>query len=204
MTDHNGIHLILASTSPRREELLRSINICFSIVPPDVEEDQLPQESPSDQVCRLALAKASEVAGRFPFKWVLGADTIVVFDGCVLGKPKDVDEAAAMLGTLAGRSHEVYTGYAIVKGAEPHLDRVRWVRSEVTIRPLDGSEVMAYVGSGEPMDKAGAYAIQGIGSGIVRSVCGSYTNVVGLPICEVAGDLKELGIFDFLEKGKRT
>jgi septum formation protein len=116
----------------------------------------------------------------------------------MLGKPLDRNEAQSMLSALASRTHVVFTGYAIVNSHFPDRERVRFVRSEVRIREMSRAEIAGYVMTGEPMDKAGAYAIQGIGSAIVECVFGSYTNVVGLPLCEVARDLKELGIFDML------
>jgi septum formation protein len=163
-----------------------------------VDESLLDGEAAHTHVCRLALAKAREVSARVAETWVLGADTVVVIDGRILGKPGDPDEAVAMLSTLQSRTHEVFTGYAIVNSREPDKETVRYVRSEVYIRELSPGEVSGYVKTGEPMDKAGAYAIQGIGSGIVERISGSYTNVVGLPLCEVIRDLKELGIVDVL------
>jgi septum formation protein len=192
-------YLVLASSSPRRKDLLARLGIPFTIAPSAVEEKSLNGESPEDQVCRLALAKAQEISGRRLDSWVLGADTIVVIDNRILGKPRDRGEATSMLARLAGRAHEVYTGYALVTARFPDKQRVRWVRSLVRIRDLCEEEIEAYVNTGEPMDKAGAYAVQGIGSGIVESISGSYTNVVGLPLCEVARDLQQLGIFDFLK-----
>jgi septum formation protein len=192
--------LVLASASPRRRALLKRLGMRFEIVPSTVEEIGLDGELPHAQVCRLALAKAREVAERYPDFWVLGADTIVVIDGIILGKPHDEEEAKGMLRRLAARIHEVYTGYALVNAQFPELQTVRYVRSAVRIRELSPLEIEGYVKTGEPMDKAGAYAVQGIGSGIVESISGSYTNVVGLPLCEVARDLKELGIFDFLKR----
>lgn len=197
--NHSTPELILASTSPRRKDLLSRLGVRFDIVPSTVEEFGLNGETPQARVCRLALDKARDVAAGYPDCWVLGADTIVVIDGEILGKPYDRDDAKAMLARLVLRTHEVYTGYALINLRFPEKQTVRWVRSGVVIRGLSSEEIEGYVNTGEPMDKAGAYAIQGIGSGIVQSVSGSYTNVVGLPLCEVAMDLKELGIFDFLE-----
>jgi septum formation protein len=194
-------YFVLASSSPRRKDLLGRLGIPFRIAPSAVEEKSLNGESPQDQVCRLALAKAREISGRCPDSWVLGADTIVVIDNRILGKPRDREEAKSMLALLAGRAHEVYTGYALVAARFPEKQVVRWVRSFVRIRDLCEQEIEGYVNTGEPMDKAGAYAVQGIGSGIVESISGSYTNVVGLPLCEVARDLRQLGIFDFLRPG---
>jgi septum formation protein len=189
---------MLASGSPRRRELLHSLGIPFEAAPSSVEEEALEGEPASEQVERLALAKATEIATRFPGRWVLGADTIVVIDHQILGKPRDEDEAVAMLSRLANRLHRVFTGYALINTEFSAQQRIRHVCSRVRIRKLCRDQIAAYVATGEPMDKAGAYAIQGIGAGIVERVFGSYTNVVGLPLCEVAGDLKELGVFDFL------
>lgn len=183
--------------------MLKGLRLSFRVAPSDVDEDHRNGEAPDSLVCRLALAKAAEISERNPDFWVLGADTIVVIDGVILGKPGDEEEARSMLTRLAGRTHEVFTGYAIVNAQYPQKTTVRHVRSEVYIRELSPDEIADYVSSGEPMDKAGSYAIQGIGSGIVQQVFGSYTNVVGLPLCEVARDLKELGIFDFLKANRR-
>ena len=197
-------NLILASASPRRQHLLHGAGISFRVIPSDVEECLINGESPEDHVQRLALAKATEVAQRRPGIWVLGADTIVVIDQKILGKPSDVAEAKAMLASLASRTHEVFTGYALVNSGFSGNERVRSVRSQVRIRDLSTEEIAGYVATGEPMDKAGSYAVQGIGSGIVEAISGSYTNVVGLPLCEVLRDLKELGIFDFLLDSGRS
>ncbi len=194
----NNSRIILASASPRRRELLLGIGLPFEVAPSEVEEISLPGERPQDQVRRLALEKAQDVAKRFPEAWVLGADTIVVIDKTILGKPNSTDEACYMLNTLAGRTHEVYTGYTIMRKSGLDQPLVNHVRSLVHIRKLSDQEISDYVASGEPMDKAGSYAIQGLGAAIVRKVEGSYTNVVGLPLCEVAKHLKDLGIFDFL------
>ncbi len=190
--------IVLASGSPRRKELLASIGLEFEVLPSDVDEIALEGESPQDQVRRLALEKAADVAAKRPGAWILGADTIVVIDGLILGKPRHVDEAHEMLARLSGRIHEVYTGYAIINSMFPDMKRIRSINSKVLIRSLSVGEIEDYVSTGEPLDKAGSYAIQGIGAGIVESVSGSYTNVVGLPLCEVAQDLRDLGIFDFL------
>ena len=207
MTDPSNLHgidLILASSSPRRHDLLSSINLKFLAIPSSIKEKNINGESPEDQVCRLAHEKAVDVAKRFPDKWILGADTIVVIDDTILGKPRNVSDAERMLGMLTSRDHTVYTGYALLNLRMPDRKRIRWVRSEVYIRHMSQTEISGYIRTGEPMDKAGAYAIQGIGAGIVERVSGSYTNVVGLPLCEVTRDLKELGIFDFLAGRKNT
>jgi septum formation protein len=190
--------LILASASPRRKELLGSIGIPFVVEPSEIEELLQDEESPEVHVQRLADEKASDVAHKYPESWVLGADTIVVIDDRILGKPVNVAEAIRMLSTLSGRAHEVFTGYAILNSRFPELKIVAYAQSEVFIRALSQEEIICYVRTGEPLDKAGAYAIQGVGAAIVEKVYGSYTNVVGLPLCEVARDFKKLGIFDFL------
>jgi septum formation protein len=197
------VDLILASASPRRRDLLAGLRARFHVVPSDVSETLLAGETPEAHVSRLALAKAMDVSKRILDLWVLGADTIVLIGGKILGKPSDRDEAQSMLSMLAGRTHEVYTGYAIVHARFPELKKVRYVTSQVHMRELSSREIADYVDTGEPMDKAGAYAIQGLGSGIVETVSGSYTNVVGLPLCEVARDLKDLGIFDFLRANRK-
>jgi septum formation protein len=196
----DDVHLILASASPRRKDLLGRLGLCFEIAPSDIDEAQEDGEKPEDHVRRLAHAKAAEVAPHYPGKWVLGADTIVVIDDTILGKPQDEAEARSMLSRLNARFHTVLTGYALVNASRPQEGTVRCVSSSVFIRELSPEEIAGYVKSGEPMDKAGSYAIQGLGSGIVERVTGSYTNVVGLPLCEVARDLKDLGIFDFLSR----
>ena len=192
------IHLVLASASPRRRDLLTAIGIHFQVVPANIDEGAADNESPAAHVKRLALAKARQVSEKIPDLWVLGADTIVVKDKQILGKPRDKQEAKRMLSILSHATHTVYTGYALVHARQPEKERIRYVRSNVLIRRLSPEEIATYVGTGEPMDKAGAYAVQGIGAAIVERVSGSYTNVVGLPLCEVTRDLKELGIFDFL------
>jgi septum formation protein len=192
------IDLILGSESPRRRELLNTLGVRFRVVPAEVDETLENGEIPQDHVTRLALAKAEKVAARFPDLWVLAADTVVVIEGKILGKPQDGDDACAMLAALSGRTHDVFTGYALIHSRCRELTKVRWVRSRVDIRDLAADEIEGYVATGEPMGKAGAYAIQGIGAGIVERISGSYSNVVGLPLCEVAGDLKELGVFNFL------
>lgn len=178
--------------------MLGSIGIPFVVEPSEVEELLQDGESPEVHVQRLADEKASDVAQKYPGSWILGADTIVVIDDRILGKPANVAEAIRMLSTLSGRTHVVYTGYAILNSRFPQMKIVAYVRSEVFIRALSQEEIIGYVRTGEPLDKAGAYAIQGVGAAIVEKVYGSYTNVVGLPLCEVARDFKKLEIFDFL------
>jgi septum formation protein len=198
--DRDSRHLVLGSASPRRRHLLEGLGLRFQVVPSAITEDHVEGESPDRHVTRLAMRKATDVATCRSEGWVLAADTIVVIDEQILGKPHDEEEAAHMLSLLAGRTHTVYTGYALLNRATPGTGRLRWVASEVDIRDLSAEEIQGYIRTGEPMDKAGSYAIQGIGAAIVERVSGSYTNVVGLPLCEVSRDLKELGIFDFLDR----
>jgi septum formation protein len=192
------IRLVLASTSPRRRDLLSALGLHFQVVPANIDEGAADNESPVAHVKRLALAKARQVSEKIPDLWVLGADTIVVKDKQILGKPRDEQEAKRMLSMLSHATHTVYTGYALVHARHPEKVKIQYARSSVRIRGLTAEEITAYVKTGEPMDKAGAYAVQGVGAAIVERVSGSYTNVVGLPLCEVAQELKELGIFDFL------
>jgi len=181
----NRPELILASASPRRRELIGQLGIPFRVEVPAIDESPRDGEAPHDHTRRLAVDKAAKVALRYPDQWVLGADTTVVVDGLMLGKPADEAEAFAMLRRISGRWHVVVTGFCLLhRAAERSF--VDSVASEVFIRPLSDAQLRAYIATGEPMDKAGAYAIQDIGAGLVQQVRGSYTNVVGLPLAEVA------------------
>lgn len=182
--------LVLASASPRRRDLLGSLGLKFTVVPSLIEEIPLHNETPREHVLRLSVEKACDVAGRKQVagRWFIGSDTIVVHNARLLGKPQDEQDAAAMLRALSGNSHEVYSGYAV-------HDRVSGqtlqgaVRTRVTFRRLTAAEIAGYIATGEPRDKAGAYAIQGLGAFLVRAIEGSYTNVVGLPLSEVVDTL---------------
>jgi len=186
--------IVLASASPRRRELLAQIGLQVTVVPADVDETVLPAETPDAHVVRLSIAKALAVAGRAGIAgcFFLGSDTVVVRDSTILGKPADALEAAAMLESLSGRAHEVVSGYAVhdrtsgrtISGA---------VVTRVWFKKLTAGEIAGYIASGEPFDKAGAYAIQGLGAFMVPRIEGSYPNVVGLPLCEVIAALEELG-----------
>lgn len=187
---------VLASASPRRRWLLGQLGIPFTVMESDVDEAAFCKAgtAPGECVATLALAKARSVASRWKEPvLVLGADTVVVIDGDILGKPNSAEEAKGMLERLQGRSHEVYTGVALV-GAGSGREVAAVERTEVTIRPLAESEIEAYVASGESLDKAGAYAIQGLGATIVSGINGCFYNVVGLPLARVALMLKEWGI----------
>jgi len=186
--------LYLASGSPRRRELLAQIGVPFVTLSACIDENPLPGEAPSAYVERLARAKA--VAGLAaleaqPTAVVLGADTAVVLDERILGKPADRNEALAMLVALSGREHEVLTAVAL---ANRQRCAVRVVRSQVLFRPLTSAEVEDYWASGEPVDKAGGYAIQGLAAVFVSQLHGSYSAVVGLPLCETAELLADFGI----------
>lgn len=174
--------LVLASASPRRRGLLDRMGLAHEVVPADIDETPRPGERPEALVARLAEAKATHVLRSSPATAgdlvVLAADTVVVIDGAVLGKPADAADAAGMLGSLSGRTHEVLTGVAV---ARPGSVVVVVERTAVTFGALDEGEIEAYVATGEPLDKAGAYGIQGRGGNFVTRIEGSYDNVVGLP-----------------------
>ena len=187
-----GRPLILASGSPRRAELLRQAGIRFEVSAPDVDETLYPGEAPEAYVRRLAAAKARHVAASHPGRLVLGADTTVVVDGEVLGKPRDAADATRMLGQLSGRSHLVLTGVCLIGPAGE--TRIEAAVTTVEFRPLENAEIAGYVDSGEPMDKAGAYAIQGGAAGFVTRLDGEYSNVVGLPVALILGMCRAWGI----------
>jgi septum formation protein len=179
--------LILASSSPRRAELLRAAGIPFEIMPVDLDESVLRLEPPGDHVRRLSTEKARAVFETNPTAVVLGADTIVHVGGEIMSKPRDADDASRMLRLLSGREHEVLTGVAII--AERNA-LVEVARTRVWFNPLTEAEIHDYVATGEPLDKAGAYAIQGLGSRYIDRIQGSYSNVVGLPVALVYRLLK--------------
>lgn len=186
--------LFLASGSPRRRELLTQIGVAFSVIGADIDETPLSDESPAAYVERLARGKAEAGRARLSADapaCVLGADTAVVLDGKILGKPVDEADAQAMLLSLAGQEHEVLTAIALLDGERCES---RVVRSLVRFRPISVAEANAYWASGEPRDKAGGYGIQGLGAVFVSGLNGSYSSVVGLPLCETAELLGHFGI----------
>ncbi len=185
--------LILASASPRRRQLLADAGVSFVVETSPVVEAIGHGESPEAYVRRLAREKAAGVARSHPEDWVLAADTEVVLDGRVLGKPRDSGEAVAMLASLSGRCHGVMTAFALLG---PSGTREGLCRTEVCFRALSGAEIRRYVATGEPMDKAGAYGIQGGAAHMVESIRGSYTNVVGLPMAETLAVLCDAGVAD--------
>lgn len=184
--------LILASQSPRREYLLKQAGLHFSVIPSRIDENAFQLTEPGDYVKTLAMAKADDVARQYPEGWVIGADTIVTIGQSILGKPQNPEDAKAMLKRLSGQAHAVFTGYAIVNhnAARRVCDTVE---TTVEFKDLSNEEIDWYTQSDEPFDKAGAYAIQGLGTFLVRRINGSYTNVVGLPVCEVIENLLGLG-----------
>jgi septum formation protein len=171
--------LILASASPRRAEILKSLGIPFSVMPADIAEDPLPGETAEAVASRLAEAKASAVASREPGAWTLGADTLVFLDGLILGKPRDPDDARGMLRRLAGREHSVVTALHLTRAGGPGLSHSEV--SRVRFAPMDDDEIGWYAATGEPADKAGAYGVQGLGARFIEEIHGSFTNVMGLP-----------------------
>jgi septum formation protein len=184
------MHLVLASGSPRRADLLRAAGIPFEVFPVEVDERFRPGEKPEHAVARLAEAKAVIAAASHPDAVVLGADTTVVVRGEALAKPADAEDAARMLRLLSGRSHDVLTGICLWREGRRlvHVEPTR-----VRMAELGESDIAWYVSTGEPFDKAGGYAVQGLASRFIEGIDGSYSNVVGLPIASVYGLLKELG-----------
>ncbi len=185
--------LILASGSPRRRDLLREIGLDFEVITSDVEEIPGPGESVHEYVRRLAREKAEAVGSARPDRWVIAADTVVQIDGMILEKPKDPADAARMLGQIAGRWHTVFTGVALLRKSSDDLD-CRIAESRVSMMPLSTADIGWYVATGEPMDKAGSYAVQGIGAMFIDAIEGSYTNVVGLPLSLLFRMLRDAGV----------
>lgn len=172
--------LILASASPRRQELLREAGIEFEVRPAHISEDRNPGEAAITYALRMAREKAETVSRQFPQSFVLGADTIVIVDEEILGKPRDAQDAARMLRLLSGRLHLVTTAVSVIVPGHPA--ETRSLTTQVHFRPLEEAEIQQYVASGEPMDKAGAYAVQGGAAPWVVALEGDYSNVVGLPL----------------------
>ena len=186
-----ALRVILASQSPRRRELLSLVGITHEVRPADIDESYLAGERPRDHAERLARGKADVIAAREPDALVIGSDTIVVVDGDVLGKPTDENDAVRMLARLAGRSHTVVTAVAVAWRGET---RSAVEEVGVTFHPLSRGQIDAYIATGEPMDKAGAYGIQGYGATIVARVDGDYFAVMGLPLQRLIRVLDSLGI----------
>ena len=184
--------LILASASPRRRELLATLDLPFSVMPAHVDERHRAAEPPAAYVARLAREKAEQLAEQHPSAWVLGADTVVVLDPCILGKPTDVAEARAMLRRLSGRQHTVMTGVAVVHRGRG-VTQCDVVSTRVRFHTLQDADIDAYIATGEPFDKAGAYAVQGVGGQFVAALDGCYNNVVGLPLQRTMALLQAAG-----------
>ena len=187
---------ILASASPRRTELLTLLGLCFEIMPSHVDEAFVTGETPREHVLRLSEAKAMTASVLHPDAWVMGADTIVIINGEVLGKPRTPDEAKEMLGKLSGRVHTVFTGFTVARKSSDIFIRDA-VESSVRFREIPEDEMARYIQSKEPYDKAGGYAVQGMGAFFIKEIYGSYTNVMGLPLCEVVDVLKSVGAIAF-------
>lgn len=183
--------LILASASPRRRELLEQAGIPFEVLAGS-QEERITKKEPGEIVKELSLCKAQAAAKKHPERLVLGADTIVVLKERILGKPKDEEDARAMLRALQGRTHQVYTGVTLLQGETIHSF---YEKTDVTVYPMTEEEIRGYAASGDCMDKAGAYGIQGRFAVYIRGICGDYYNVVGLPIGRLWQELKKIGLF---------
>jgi septum formation protein len=192
--------LILASNSPRRRDLLTQAGLTFTVIPSEVDEHKVTMSDPNVFVRTLAETKAINIAQKHPSSWVIGADTIVVIENQILGKPDSANAARDMLKRLSGNIHQVFTGYCVCCKRKARLF-TDVVKTEVCFKSLSDKEIEWYLQTGEPFDKAGGYGIQGIGSVLVKSIKGSYTNVVGLPVCEVVDVLIKEGIAELSLEG---
>ncbi|HEX2966220.1 MAG TPA: Maf family protein [Syntrophorhabdaceae bacterium] len=188
-----GDAIILASESIRRVDILRTLGIPFSIIPPDIDETQKTDEPAREYVLRISYEKARKVGNHFPDKWIIGADTVVVYKNKTLGKPKNEKDAFAMLKTLGGKWHKVITGFCVLNLSR-HITYRDAVETKVFMKNMVDDEIMRYISTSEPLDKAGSYAVQGRAGYMVKEIKGSYSNIVGLPICEVAEALLSLGV----------
>ena len=176
---------------------MRSVGWKFKIIPAHVNEEYLQGESPREHVRRLSRDKATAIARKNPDAWVLGADTIVVIDGLILGKPKNRKQAREMLTRLSDREHDVFTGFTLAHDATK-VYKTKVIRSAVRFKKISPEEMQWYMNCDEPYDKAGGYAVQGKGAYFIKSIRGSYTNVIGLPLCEVLEELKNLKVLSFI------
>ena len=191
--NENRMDIILASKSPRRRALLEQMGVRdFRIVTPDIDEHMDRDLPPAELVRQISLEKAQAMAAQAdPNTVVIAADTVVALDGVVLGKPADKEEAFRMLSLLSGNRHQVYTGLTVLRGEQVFS---QWEETSVTFRPLTAEEIEAYIATGEPMDKAGAYGIQGYGALFIEGISGDYYNVMGLPVCRLGQILGQLGM----------
>ena len=185
--------IILASKSPRRRALLEQMGVKdFRILTPDIDEHMDRELPPAELVRQISLEKAQAVAAQAdPNAVIIAADTVVALDGVVVGKPADEEEAFRMLSLLSGNRHQVYTGLTVLRGEQVFS---QWEETSVTFRPLTAEEIEAYIATGEPMDKAGAYGIQGYGALFIEGISGDYYNVMGLPVCRLGQILGQLGM----------
>ena len=191
--------LLLGSASPRRRDILQGLGLEIRVAPADIPELVGEREAPLEYATRIVAEKLAEVGAQVqsPFAAILVADTTVVIDGDVLNKPEDIADAERLLRRIAGRTHTVYTRYAVSLPDAPMVAKVaRTVATEVTLRKASDAELARYAASGEGLDKAGAYAAQGLGAFLIERIAGSYSNVVGLPACEVVLDLQALGLLE--------
>lgn len=193
MQSVTGQKLVLASGSPRRKELLATLGIPFDVVTSGISEDVETTDGPVAMVQLLARSKANAVAQKLQEGLVIGSDTTIAFQGEILGKPVDEDAAKEMLRRLRGKRHQVISGIAIIDVATQRV-AVSAVTTDIKMRDYSDQEVDAYVGTGEPMDKAGSYAIQGKGGALIQEIQGCYNNVVGMPLCELTKLLVEFGV----------
>lgn len=182
--------------------MLKQAGIEFDVIPSQFDENVMPVKEPSAYVKALAQAKAEDISRQYPGRWVIGADTIVLIDGLILGKPSGKEAARGMLLRLSGQTHQVCTGFTICC-AELNKSFTNAVRTDVTFKRLSTDEIEWYINTDEPFDKAGAYAIQGLGTFLVKSIHGSYTNVVGLPVCEVIEYLIQEGVIRMNSNSRR-
>ena len=193
--------LILASKSPRRRYLLEQAGLSFSVIPSSIDENAIPISSPETYVRVLAEAKAHDISKRYPENWIIGADTIVLIQGTIFGKPDSRKEARIMLKSLSGQIHQVLTGYSICcKSKKRNFSET--IKTDVLFKNLTNKEIEWYIHTKEPFDKAGAYAIQGLGTFLVKSINGSYANVVGLPVCEVVEFFIKEGVIGLRDNRK--
>lgn len=189
--------LVLGSGSPRRREIISALGLPFQVLAADIDESLRPGEAPLAYLERIVTDKLAAVRARLgdaPHAAILVADTSVVVDDDVLGKPADVADAARLFARIAGRAHSVCTRYAIGLAGETGVEIARTLETRVHVRAASGGEIAAYAATGEGLDKAGAYAAQGLGSFFIERIVGSYSNVIGLPACELLSDLRALGL----------
>lgn len=184
------MNIILASASPRRKEILENTNVKFDVVKSEIDEVILDQELPSQVVMRLAFEKCMDIAHRYEDDLVIGADTVVVLDDIILGKPKDKDDATSMIKKLSGKTHQVITGISLIN-LNANKKIIDYVVSNVKFKDLSEEDIKDYIQTNESLDKAGAYGIQGYGALLVEEIQGDYFNIVGLPISRLSDLLKE-------------